>query len=104
MSRGDKDHASAIMSSPHILPISLGLFANLALNITLLSRFLALFGIVLSSLFCLSFCLSVCLCLSVSVSLSVSLNQPLCFLLLSPSRSAFLGCPLPSLPKDLVHA
>ena len=100
MSRGDKDHASAIMSSPHILPISLGLFANLALSITLLSRFLALFGIVLSSLFCLS----VCLCLSVSVSLPVSLNQTLCFLLLSPSRSAFLGCPLPSLPKDLVHA
>ena len=104
MSRGDKDHASAIMSSPHILPISLGLFANLALSITLLSRFLALFGIVLSSLFCLYVCLSVCLCLSVSVSLPVSLNQTLCFLLLSPSRSAFLGCPLPSLPKDLVHA
>ena len=66
MSRGDKDHASAIMSSPHILPISLGLFANLALSITLLSRFLALFGIVLSSLFCLSgsVSLSLYLCLS----------------------------------------
>ena len=66
MSRGDKDHASAIMSSPHILPISLGLFANLALSITLLSRFLVLFGIVLSSLFCLSVSvsLSLYLCLS----------------------------------------
>ena len=54
------------MSSPHILPISLGLFANLALIITLLSRFLALFGIVLSSLFCLSVSvsLSLYLCLS----------------------------------------
>ena len=70
MSRGDKDHASAIMSSPHIRPISLGLFANLALSITLLSRFLALFGIVLSSLFCLS----VCLCLSVSLSLYLCLS------------------------------
>ena len=71
MSRGDKDHALAIMSSPHILPISLGLFANLALSITLLSRFLALFGIVLSSLFCLPVCLSVSVSLSLYLCLSL---------------------------------